>query len=435
MNELAIKSSINTDLLNVLRNQKTAQKILNYLTTNEVHNLMLANKTIYNIFQDPKTFIYNKYMLKKYKDNYLFFYYHKIKIKKLYQILEVINFSDGIYKSLYKKTDIIVFLYYLAGCVLLLDIFVLMVMIDKSVNHFDDFLPHIPLVIFWVLCVAIILTISILEKIAFNKVKKYFREKNIVKEGDLLEKKILSNISRRLCNQKPISYKPISLTYILCFIPIIYKYFFSTKYSVIFLYVSGLLCIIGFLYDLSKFFYYKYNHKFTKTEIYEAIYENINPNYFSQKLRNILSYYPYWNVSEVRLGFLFYFWLAIFHGVIMLYSFLIGSKLDDSSFGISWRILLIPLYIACAIIVLWGIIYIYSIKQHKSEYKWILVVTIIIIMICTIVNCVFWPNFYTKYKSITRFFPIVIDGIITLTVIVHWFFLYKSKKKYIGEDI
>ena len=109
--------------------------------------------------------------------------------------------------------------------------------------------------------------------------------------------------------------------------------------------------------------------------------------------------------------------------------------MDDSDFGVSWRILLIPLYIACFIIVLWGIIYIYSIKQHKSEYKWILVTTIIIIMVCTIVNCVFWPNFYTKNKSITRFFPIVIDGIITLVVMVHVYFLYKSKRKYLTEDI
>ena len=56
-------------------------------------------------------------------------------------------------------------------------------------------------------------------------------------------------------------------------------------------------------------------------------------------------------------------------------------------------------------------------------------------MICTTVNCVFWPNFYIKHKSITRFFPIVIDGIITITVMVHAFFLYKSKKKYLSEDI
>ncbi len=435
MNETSIEDSRNVDLFDVLKNPKASQKILNYLTTNEMYNLMIANKTIYNIFKDPKTFIYNKYMFKKYKDNFLFFYYHNVELKKLNQILEVISFSDNIYKRLYKKTDIIIFIYYFAGCVLLLDIFVLLVMIDKSVNHFEDFLPHIPLVIFWGLCVAVILSISILEKIAYNKIKYFFRQKDIVKEGDPLEKKILDNISRRLCNQKPIAYKTISITYILCFIPIMYKYFFSTRYSTIFLYVSGLLCLIGFIYDISHFFYYKYAHKNSKLVVYQNIYENINPKYYYRKLRNILSYYPHFNVSEVRLVLVFYFCLAVFHGVIMFYSFLIGKKLDDSTFGVSWRILLIPLYIVCAIIVLWGIIYSYSIKQHKSEYKWILVTTIVIIMVCSIVNCVFWPNFYTKYKSITRFFPIVIDGIITVAVIIHWFFLYKSKKKYIGEDI
>jgi hypothetical protein len=135
------------------------------------------------------------------------------------------------------------------------------------------------------------------------------------------------------------------------------------------------------------------------------------------------------------LAFQYYLFLAVFHGVIIFYAFLIGKKLDDSGFGVSWRVLLIPLYIICFIIVLWGIIYIYSIKRHKSEYKIILIITIIIIIVCTITNCVFWPNFYLSNKGITRYFPIVIDGIITITTMVHCFFLYRSKKKYFAEEI
>ena len=435
MNEITIKTVKRVAIIDILKNQRSAQKLLHYLTTNEVHNLMLCNKTIYKAFKDPKTYIYNKYMFKKYKDNYLFFFQNNIKIQKLNQILEVISYSDDIYKKLYARSNILVISYYFAGCILILDIFVLFVMLDKSVNHFDDFLPQIPLVIFWVLCIAILITISILEKIAVNKIKKNFRQKKIVKEGDIFEKKILENISKRLCNQKPISYKPISITYILCFIPIMYKYFFSNSYATTFLYVSGLFCSIGFFYDFMSFFYYKYFHKISKILVYYNIFKDINLSYFFIKLRNILSHYPNYNVSEIRLGFQYYFWLAFFHAMIIIYAYLIGQKLDDQSFGVSWRILLIPLYIVCFIIVLWGIIYIYSIKQHKSKYKWILVTTIIIIIVCSIVNCVFWPNFYTKHKSITRFFPIVIDGIITLMTMVHCFFLYKSKKKYTSEDI
>ena len=345
MNEITIQTSKSAEIIDILKNQRTAQKLLRYLTTNEVHNLMLCNKTIYKVFKDPNTYIYNKYMFKKYNDNYLFFYKNNIKIKKLHEILEVINYSDDIYKSLYKKSNILVISYYFAGCILILDIFVLFVMLNKSVNHFDDFLPQIPLVIFWVLCIAILISIFILEKIAVNKIKEYFRQKHIVKEGDILEKKILESISKRLCNQKPISYKPISITYILCFIPIIYKYFFSVSYATIFLYVSGLLCIIGFFYDFSTFFYYKYSHKISKIVVYYNIFKDININFFVVKLRNILSHYPYYYVSEIRLGFQYYFWLAFFHGLIIIYAYLMGQKLDDQSFGVSWRILLIPLYI------------------------------------------------------------------------------------------
>ena len=436
MNEIIIKKNQGIDLADILKNQRIAQKILHYLTTKEVHKLMQTSKTIYNVFKDPKTYIYNKYMFKKYKDNYLFFYQNNIILRKLHQILEVINYSDEIYKNLYKKTNVMVIIYYFAGCILLLDLFVLFVMIDKSVNHFDDFLPHIPLVIFWVLCIAIILSVSILEYIAFNKIKSFFRQKNIVNSSEIIENKILSNISIRLRNLKPISYRTISFTYIFCYIPIMYKFFFTTKYSTIFLYASGLFCLLGLIYDLIKFFYYKFTHKESKISAYHQIYKDLNhEKYFFRKLSNIISYYPKYNVSEMRLAAEFYFWYSIFHGVIMFYAYLIGKKLDNSNFGVSWRILLIPLYIACFIIVLWGIIYIYSIKQHKSEYKWILVLTIIIIMICTAVNCVFWPNFYTKHKSITRFFPLVIDAIITVVAMVHVIFLYLSKKKYFTEDI
>ena len=179
---------------------------------------------------------------------------------------------------------------------------------------------------------------------------------------------------------------------------------------------------------------YKASHKISKKDVYSYINWK-DQRYFYYKIDNILSYYPKKNVSELRLGFVYYFFLAAFHGAIIFYAFLIGNKLDDENFGVSWRVLLIPLYIICAIIVLWGIIYIYSIKRHKSKYKIVLIFTILVIIICTICNCVFWPNFYLSNKGITRYFPIVIDGIITVTTVVHCFFLYRSKKKYDSEEI
>ena len=434
MNENIKQFEKKAELLDILNNQRTAQKLLRYLTTEEVHNLMLSNRRTYFAFVNPKTYIYNKYMFKKYKDNYIFFYNNKFILKKLNQLLEVINFSDDIYTNIYKKTDKIVISYYFIGCFLILDLFVLFVMINNKVKYFDDYLPQIPLVLFWVLCIFQLIFIFILEKIGVNKIKKYFRQKKIVNENSLLEKKILRSISKRLYHKRPVSYRPICYTYIFCYIPIIYKSFNSYSYETAFLYISIIFCSIGLFLDYAFFIYYKGTHKISKKEVYKYINWK-DEKYFYYKLENILSYYPEKNVEEIRLGFVYYFFLAIFHGVIILYAFLIGKKLDDEDFGVSWRILLIPLYIICAIIVLWGIIYIYSIKKHKSEYKTILVLTIFIIIICTILNCVFWPNFYLSNKGIIRFFPIVIDIIITVTTMVHCFFLYRSKKKYLAEEI
>ena len=74
MNEIIINTTKKSELIDILKEQRTAQKLLHYLTTNEVHNLMRCNKSIYKAFINPKTYIYNKYMFKKYKDNYIFFY-------------------------------------------------------------------------------------------------------------------------------------------------------------------------------------------------------------------------------------------------------------------------------------------------------------------------------------------------------------------------
>ena len=78
MNEITIQNKKKPELIDILKNQRTAQKLFNYLTTNEVHKLMRCNRDIYNAFKDPQTYIYNKYMYKKYKDNYLFFYQNNI---------------------------------------------------------------------------------------------------------------------------------------------------------------------------------------------------------------------------------------------------------------------------------------------------------------------------------------------------------------------
>ena len=434
MNETTKKTDKRVEFLDILKNQRTAQKLLKYLTTEEVHNLMICNRRTYFTFMDPKTYIYNKYMFKKYKDNYIFFYNYNIKLKKLNQILEVINYSDTIYINIYRRSEISVIVYYFVGCFLILDLFVLFVMLDNSASKFADFLPQVPLVIFWVLCFFQLIFIYILEKIGFNKIKKDFRKKEIVKENSQIEKNILNSISKRLCHKRPVSYRSICYTYIFCYIPIIYKSFRSLSYENAFLIISSIFCSIGLFLDFVLFFYYKMTHKMSKIDAYK--FSNIDKQeYFYYKILNILSYHPKKNVSEFRLAFTYYFFLSIFHGCIIFYAFLIGKKLDNGGFGVSWRILLIPLYIICAIIVIWGVIYSYSIKAHKSKYKVILILTIVIIIICTITNCVFWPNFYISNGGITRYFPIAIDGIITVTTMIHCFFLYRSKKKYESEEV
>ena len=71
MNEITIKSQNDEkkELIDILKGQRTSQKLFHYLTTKDVHNLMRANKEIYKTLKNPKTYIYDKYMFKKYKDH------------------------------------------------------------------------------------------------------------------------------------------------------------------------------------------------------------------------------------------------------------------------------------------------------------------------------------------------------------------------------
>ena len=133
MDEIDKKVDKKVEFLDILKNKRTAQKLLKYLTTEEVHNLMICNRRTFFAFIDPKTYIYDKYMFKKYKDNYIFFHNYNTKIKNLNVILEVINYSDIIYKNIYNKSEIMVIIYFFIGCFLILDIFVLFVMLDNSV--------------------------------------------------------------------------------------------------------------------------------------------------------------------------------------------------------------------------------------------------------------------------------------------------------------
>ena len=94
---------------------------------------------------------------------------------------------------------------------------------------------------------------------------------------------ILKSIYKRLCNMKQTSYRAFALTYIFCYIPIIFKIIFSKfSYAAAFLCMSSIFCICGLFYDIGKYFYYRSLHFVTKYNIYENIYKDIDPEYFPQ---------------------------------------------------------------------------------------------------------------------------------------------------------
>lgn len=419
------------NLPNVLESSPRITKyILRYLYPEDVHNLMLVNKRIYHTITNPNNYLYHKYMLYYYKDYYLFLYQRKTEIKFLPQILETIKESDTLYKKFYKTANCLVVIYFFCGLFLLLDIFVLLLILHKVIDHCWDIVPHIPIIIFWFLSLLILIIVLFLEKKLKKKLNKLIDEK-IPEIDEETKEKLIKNITFRLRNQQPVSYKPVAFTALLCYIPIICKFAKSKEvdYKTTFLVVSFILALIFFVFDLIRIYVSKYNNGFEKIEDYKWVYSDRSGyDFFESKYNeDVIMKEKNSSLDEGKMLLLFFLWKMIIFGGIIYYAYLIGKKIDEPEYDVNWKILLIPVDFVGVLLALWGCLYIYSTKDYKIKKKWILYITIVIMMGAAAVNIIVFPN-YLNEQNLTPYFPFIIDLVFTFAATIHYITLKVLRK-------
>lgn len=398
---------------------KICKYILRYLSPPDVHNLMTVNKKVYKILTRPDHYLYQKYMLNYYKDFYLFLYQRKNELKEvLPKFIDIIKHSDTLYKEFYLKANCLVVIYYFCGLFLILDIFVLLLIFHKIIRGFGDFYPHIPIIVFWLLSLLVLIVNFILEKILEVKLDYFINEKLPGLE-EKTKGKLIRNISYRLRNQQPISYKPVAFIVLLCYIPIFCKFLTTVDYKTTCIVVAVGLALIFFVFDFIRMYISKYNNNEERIQDYKYIF--YNNDYFKKKRHEDVKKKEIRScLDEGWMMFLFIFWKMIIFILVIYYAYIVGKKIDDPDYDVEWKFLLVPVDLVGVLLILWGCLYICSTRNYKIKKKWILYCTIIIMMIGAGINIIAFPNILNSEIHLTPYFPLIVDLVISIAATVHF---------------
>ena len=105
-------------------------------------------------------------------------------------------------------------------------------------------------------------------------------------------------------------------------------------------------------------------------------------------------------------------------------------KISDETCEHGWALILIPIDILGIFITLYTFIFICSIRKLKTDYKWKLIITCIINLICFLVNYVIIPNAGLLGKKSINFLSIIaINIVLGISIVFHFIFLRKFDEK------
>lgn len=414
---------------NILDNPDLVKNILKYLSPidaiYEMNQLVVVNKKTNQILTNPDTYTYEKYMLSYYKDYYLFVHQKKNELKVFPKILETIKESDNLYTTFYKRANTLVVIYYFSGLFLILDIFVLLLILYIKLNFWNVY-PHIPIMIFW-FSSLLVLVVNYILKIYLEENMKKITDEKLPLLDEKTKKKLLKNISYRLRNQQPVSYKLVSFLVILCYIPIFCKFLTPVNYKWTCLIVASVFSLTFFFRDLIKMSVSKYNN--SKEIIYDYKFIFNQNEFFKKKIEDDIRKKEVHSCFDERLMIFFdIFWKIIIFILIIFYARLVGKKIDDPNYNVNWRILLIPVDLFGVLLILWGILYMCSTKEYKMKGKYILYISLIIMLIGAGVNIIIFPNILDSQKNLNLYLiPFIVDLIISACLILYYCTLKKIR--------
>ena len=411
-----------------LNNYRNFNLFNTYLTKEEKRNIFILNKKI--------NFTYNKWLTKSNND-YLFNKNFYFEIKNLKKIKEIIFISDQIYMKTYKFLERLVAFFYFSFVVLVIDLFTLLIILIKDSKQLNSYC-QIPFAILWLICIISGIIYSMVNNRLIKKINKLIESK-ITDATQSQNEQLAQKLKYRINNQQPIAFKLISISYILFYIPIIIKFliknFKKWSYQYAFSFVMSIIFIIYFFKQFYFFIQEKYNNRITKNLLYQKIYNNGDSLYYQNKIKNYISKSKKSYCGEIVMTISLYTTKIIIFIIVSLYFSALGKKLDDLESKTPYRFIFIPFYFITLIIIIWGILYIYSIKKFELKYKPILYINTCILVLCSIFDSVFVPLMLDQIIKINAIFPACNNILISISIFLHYFLVKNQKfNKMIEEE-
>ena len=381
-----------------------------------------------------------KEKFEKFLNNYRNFNLFKnfyFEIKNLKKIKEIILISDQIYMKTYKFLERLVAFFYFSFVVLVIDLFTLLIILIKDSKQLNSYC-QIPFAILWLICIISGIIYLVVNNRLIKKINKLIESK-ITDATHSQNEQLAQKLKYRINNQQPIAFKLISISYILFYIPIIIKFliknFKKWSYQYAFSFVMSIIFIIYFFKQFYFFIQEKYNNRITKNFLYEKIYNNGDSLYYQNKIKNYISKSKKSYCGEIVMTISLYTTKIIIFIIVSLYFSALGKKLDDLESKTPYRFIFIPFYFITLIIIIWGILYIYSIKKFELKYKPILYINTCILVLCSIFDSVFVPLMLDQIIKINAIFPACNNILISISIFLHYFLVKNQKfNKMIDEE-
>ena len=414
-------------LIEVLKNEKTGKKLMQYFSKEDEENIIISNKEIYNLVT-KNNFLHYKYLTKELKDEFIFNKSFKLEINNLPKIKEILEESDKLFRNVYEQSNIMIIIFYFSFLFLGIDLFFFFVIIGKDkIKKRIKWYSQIPYIFLWIESLAIIIIYFIRIKKVIYEITETLKNKIPQLNNDGI-KYFKRKIIYRIKNSQPLSFWYISICFLCMYLPILIKILFeslNTSYEKAYISMAWILFIFYFLVDFGKLTFKVIKNFTTKSDIYKKIYKK--GNFYLNQMKKFRKKEERVFLGEFILNILNFSIKCFFFAIILAYLKHLGRKFDNLKYSVKWKTLFIPIYVLNVIIIIWGILYIYSIRTYEIIHKTILYITIIIVMLSSLFLGISIPQILDENWNINIIFFLLGICVLNVSIIIHYYFMKKNR--------
>ena len=415
----------NKNLFIEILNDNIGKEIFKYLSLEDELKIIILNKNIYKILT-KQTFLHYKFLNKKLKDQFLFERKYKHQLLNLEKIKEILIASDDLFKKIYKQSNIMINIFYFSFLILGIDLFFLGLILgkDKSKKKISWY-SQLSYIFLWIESLLII----IIHLFKMRKAKKIIKEK-INKKLPMLSIKEVKNLRKkiqfRINNLQPLTFWYIAICFLFFYFPVLIKILFEklkTSYEKAYITIAWFMFYFFLIFDLINLIYKNIKNWNRKTRKYKKIYNNGKSDFYLNKIekydnRNNKTYCNEYVLLIVHFGI-----KCFIFAVLLSYLKNLGRKFDNINYHVKWSSLFIPIYVINGFIFIWGILYIYSIKNYNIQKKPLLYLNIIIIILSSCVLSISVPQILDDNWNINLFIPAFGSLILTLSIFLLFYLI------------